>query len=315
MVDKDLRGIKIGVLGGGVSSEREISLISARNVYDVLRRNGLEAIFIDIATSEKEVVKKIVSSSNIDVAFIALHGEFGEDGRLQDILEGMDICYTGSSPSASYRAMNKIVSKKIFLHNNIPTAPFYIYNMGDELPQNIIYPIVVKPYFSGSSLGVFIVKTRAELMQAIKEISLYQDKIIIEDYIKGRELTVGILGERPLEVVEIIPHKDFFDFYTKYTEGVAEFVAPAQLKNEIYERVQNIALKAHQCLECRHFSRVDIRLSRDNTPYVLEVNSIPGLTLHSLFPLSARASGIDFYKLVLEMIILALNEKKQAQKI
>jgi D-alanine-D-alanine ligase len=311
----DLKDTKVGVLGGGVSSEREISLASAKNVYEALKRNNIDTVFIDMFTTQEEEVKRIISSFNIDVAFIALHGEFGEDGKIQHILEKMKIPYTGSSPDASYRAMDKIISKKIFQKKGIPTAPFCIWEGEEKLLRKLRYPLVVKPYFNGSSLGVSIVRDESYLQKAIEEATFYQEKIILEDYIEGKELTVGILEDKPMEVIEIVPKKGYFDFYTKYTDGMAEFIVPAKLDKEVYRKVQEVALGAHLSLGCRHFSRVDIRLGEDNIPYVLEVNSIPGLTSHSLLPLSAKARGIDFEELVLKIIFLALNEKKQVQKI
>lgn len=307
-----LKSIKIGVLGGGVSEEREISLLSAQNVYSALRKKNIEAVFIDLQTSKKEEVKKIITSYNIDIVFIALHGKFGEDGELQSILDEMRITYTGSSSLASYYAMNKVISKKIFLEKGIPTPDFYVYTKGERIPEDIKYPLVIKPYFSGSSLGVSIVKKDEELENALKKAFSFQVKVIFEDYIEGRELTVGILEEQPLEVVEIIPQKkDYFDFHTKYTDGEAEFIVPTDLEKRIYEEVKNIALKAHFALRCRDFSRVDIRLSKDNIPYVLEVNSIPGLTSHSLLPLCAKAKGLDFEDLILKMLILAVRRSKE----
>ncbi|MFH1902057.1 MAG: D-alanine--D-alanine ligase [Candidatus Omnitrophota bacterium] len=314
----DLKGIKVGVLGGGVSNEREISLVSAQNVYDTLKRKSIDAVLIDIVISSEEKVKKILFSYNIDVAFIALHGEFGEDGGIQKILEELGIFYTGSERLASYRAMDKIISKRIFTKAGIPTAPFFVCK-DSKLLKNIKYPIVVKPYFAGSSLGVSIVWQERDLSQAIEGALSLQDMVILEDYIEGRELTVGILEEKPLAVVEIIPKKGYFDFHAKYTEGEAEFVTSVNLEEGVYERVQEAALAAHCALGCRHFSRVDIRLDKNNIPFCLEVNSIPGLTPHSLLPLSAKACGIDFDELILRMMTFALDdkkdEKKKAQKI
>jgi D-alanine-D-alanine ligase len=205
--------------------------------------------------------------------------------------------------------MNKIFSKKIFIKENIPTADFRVYEKGEEIPKNIKYPAVVKPYFAGSSLGVSIVSGPKDLPQALKVAISLQDKAIIEDYIDGKELTVGILGSIPLGVVEIIPKKGYYDFSAKYSDAQTQFIAPARLEKNIYERVQDVALGAHLALGCRGFSRVDMRLNSRNEISVLEVNSIPGLTSHSLLPISASVCGISFDELILTMVKLSLNER------
>ena len=229
-------------------------------------------------------------------------------------------------PLASYLAMDKIVSKLIFLNTNIPTADFLVYwhkpgqsldnleSLG-ALRQRIQYPTVVKHYFSGSSLGVSVVREEPQLLEALKKALSLQNKIILENYIEGRELTVGILEDEPLSVVEIIPKKGYYDFTAKYSDGMTEFIVPAKLENTVYSKVQEIALRAHKALGCRHFSRVDIRLNKDNEIFVLEVNSIPGLTSHSLLPLSASACGINFDRLILTMTQLALNGYKATKEV
>jgi len=307
-----LRDVKVGVLGGGVSSEREISLLSANEAYKVLRKNNIETVFIDITMRQEEKVKEMILNSNIDLAFIALHGEFGEDGKIQKILEELDIPYTGSGSLASYLAMDKIASKEIFIKKGIPTADFVVYEADqsiDDLTFNFKYPAVVKPFFSGSSVGVFIVNDKAELETALKKAIALQPKIIIEDYIKGREFTVGIFEDKPLAVVEIVLKSGYFDFTTKYNDGLAQFISPAKLDETIYKKIQDIALAAHYALGCKHFSRVDILLGSGCIPYVLEVNSIPGLTTHSLLPLSAKCCGMDFDELIVGMTQLALHGK------
>lgn len=307
----DIENIKVGVLGGGVSSEREVSLVSAQNVFESLKRKNLKTSLIDIADSKKQKIKEILEASNIDVAFIALHGEFGEDGQIQKILEEVGIPYAGSKPWSSYLAMNKIFSKMIFQENNIPTPPFHFCDSLSSIPEDIEYPVVVKPYFSGSSIGVSIVDNYADLKKSLKEVLGLQEKALIEKYIEGRELTVGILGGMALGVVEIIPKEGYYDFKTKYSDGMAEYVAPAQLSEALYKKVQDIGLAAHNSLGCSSFSRADIRLGVDNIPYVLEVNSIPGLTSRSLLPLSAKCYGIGFDELISRMLLSAFNGKKE----
>ncbi len=307
--------LKVGVLGGGISTERDISLISSHQAHKALVEKGLNAVFIDILTKGKEKVKEFIRSSNINLAFIALHGEFGEDGQIQAILEELGIAYTGSGPKASALAMNKAYSKRIFKAKGIPTPNFAVLSKEEDIPRYLRYPLVVKPYSSGSSIGVSIVKDQDNLKPALDLAFSHSNGAILEDYIEGRELTVGILGDDPLAVVEIIPKKGYFDFDAKYSHGTSDFIAPAQLDSEVEREVRSVGLAAHRVLGCRHFSRADIRLAKDNLPFVLEVNSIPGLTLNSLLPLSAKLCGIDFNELIFKMVELALYGKKETQKV
>ncbi len=306
----ELAEVFVGVLAGGISEEREISLLSAEQVYLSLKRQNIKAKIIEIDTSDEEKVKELILKSRIDLAFIALHGAFGEDGKIQSILEEINLPYTGSDPEASYLAMDKIATKVRFTNKGIPTPNFLVIERQNfsVMIDKISFPCVVKPYFSGSSIGVSIVRRKEELEDAVVKAFSLGDKIIVEKYIQGRELTVGILEERPLAVVEIVSKKEFFDFQTKYSDGWVEFIAPAKLDEEVYKKVQNVALCAHKVLGCRHFSRVDLILSRENIPFCLEVNSIPGLTTHSLLPLSAKCCGIDFDALIRRMVVLAWRD-------
>ena len=307
--------MKIGVLGGGVSVEREISLISAKEACKALVKKGLDAVFIDILTKEKDEVKKLIRRFAIDLAFIALHGEFGEDGGIQEVLEVLGIPYIGSEPWASALAMDKALSKRIFKAKGIPTPNFITCLRKESIPAEVNYPLVVKPCSSGSSIGVSIVKERGNFKAALKLAFSYSDRVILEDYIEGRELTVGILDDRPLAIVEIIPKKEHFDFDAKYRKGMSDFIVPASLDEKLGRQIKAVGLAAHRVLGCRHFSRVDIRLDKNNFPFVLEANSIPGLTLHSLFPLAAKAEGINFDDLIFKMVELGLYGKKEAQKV
>lgn len=305
-----LSGIKVGVLMGGVSGEREISLSSGRETVMALRRQGVSVEAIDVFTSCKDTVKDLIKNSNIDIAFIALHGEFGEDGAIQMILDDLDMSYTGSGPRASALAMDKIASKKIFIRDNIPTPAFIVLEK-NSTTENLEFPKVIKPYCSGSSLGVSIVYEQKQLQSSLDKAFSVSDKVMVEDYIAGRELTVGIFAGEPLSVVEVIPKRGYYDFNTKYSDGLAIFQAPASLEGDIYRTVMDTALRAHRSLGCRHFSRVDIRLNSWSSPFILEVNSIPGLTCHSLLPLSAGACGISFDQLIITMVKLALKDAKK----
>jgi D-alanine-D-alanine ligase len=305
----ELKKVKVGVLAGGVSEERDISLLSGEQVFQTLLEKNIRTKFIKIESSDKQEVKRVVKAAEIDIAFIALHGVFGEDGKIQAILEEIPIVYTGSGPEASFSAMDKVAAKEKFKQAGILTPAYHLFSGNNYMCQNISYPVVVKPRFSGSSFGVSIVTDREQIKQAFKQALGFSKTVIIEDYIKGRELTVGILAEKPLAIVEIIPKGEYFDFQNKYIKGNSKFVVPAKLEKGLSERVKKTALAAHRVLGCRDFSRVDLKI-KDGMPYVLEVNSIPGLTRKSLLPLAASASGIDFSQLINLLLEKALARAK-----
>ena len=306
---------RIGILLGGPSSERDISIKSGNTVYDALLSLGCDVVKIDV--KDKGSFKKEVMISGIDVAFIALHGRFGEDGGVQRVLDDMGIPYIGSGPEASWIALNKIASKEIFKQHNIPTPDYIVLNKskqalfsrGDYLPHFPL-PFVVKPSKEGSSIGMSIVQAHDMIIPALDEAFRYDDDIIIEKYIEGDDITVGILKEKPLPVIDIKPKEKFYNFKAKYTNGMSEYIVPALLPEKITKRVQQLALLAHQVLGCDSFSRVDMLINkRDNSLIVLEVNTIPGLTSSSLLPKAAKAAGIDFPQMCVEMIKLALKKK------
>jgi D-alanine-D-alanine ligase len=309
-MDKPFNNLRVGVLYGGISGERDVSLVSGQLAYQSLRGQGLDVVMVDINTSDPVRVKAAISASCIKAAFIALHGEFGEDGGIQAILEEMGLPYSGSGPEASYLAMDKIESKKIFMTKGVPTPDYLVWSDQARLPTVLKYPVVVKPYYSGSSLGVSIVADQFDLAPALRESFAIQDKALIEDYIEGRELTVGVFDDKPLAVVEIIARDGYYDFKHKYSDGLVDFVSPAKLSADVYRQVQEVGFAAHQALGCRHFSRVDLRLNHQGKAYVLEVNSIPGLTSHSLMPLSAKACGIEYDALIKGMLELALRDHR-----
>ncbi|MBD3264644.1 MAG: D-alanine--D-alanine ligase [Candidatus Omnitrophica bacterium] len=308
------KDLKIGVLGGGVSGEREISLSSARQVYEALCRQETDTAFIDINTTSEAKIRDLILSEKVKAVFIALHGEFGEDGQIQSIIEKLNIPYAGSSPQASLLSMDKYLSKKIFTRESILTPDFTVCTNPGHLPGDFNTPLVVKPNLSGSSLGVKIVREKSNLKKALEEAFSFGEKVIVEKYIKGRELTVGILGEEALPVVEIVPKNEYFDFEAKYTDGRSEFVCPAELQDGLSREIKKVALRAHKALGCRHFSRVDMILGEDKKIYVLEINSIPGLTSHSLLPLAAKTRGMSFDDLVLTIVEMVIHGKKKTQK-
>lgn len=308
-MNKDKIG-RIGVLMGGPSSEREISLKSGRAVYQALKEQGLDVVTLDIRKSARETLKK----ARISCAFIALHGKFGEDGTIQRILKSLHIPYTGSGVMASSLCLDKVASRRIFRRHHIPIPEYAILNRKSwkrKLKRVCLeFPVIVKPSNQGSSIGLTFVDREANLNSALELAFNYNDTIIIEEYIKGREITVGILQEKPLPVVEILPKKGLFDFQAKYESGQSRYIVPAKLPQAQYRQAQRIGLLAHKVLGCRTFSRVDMILGKGG-PIVLEVNSIPGLTSMSLLPMAARAYGINFSQLCLKIIYSTLKERCQ----
>jgi len=306
---------KIGILMGGPSSEREISLKSGKAVYQALKDAGVDVITIDITTSDTEKNTSLIKSQNIDCAFIALHGFFGEDGQIQAILDKLVIPYTGSGKVASKLAMNKVASRKIIEAAGICVPQYKFikrFTNVKSLPEQIKFnlPWVIKPVGHGSSVGLTIIDKREDLGRALK-IAFEYDHALVEGYIAGREITVGILGNVALAVIEVVPKSRFFDYQAKYTPGMTDYVVPAKLRDEIAKKVQGVALRVHQLLGCFGFSRIDMILDRDDVPFVLELNSIPGLTTSSLLPKAARVIGIDFTELCLRLIRFAY-EKAEA---
>jgi D-alanine-D-alanine ligase len=304
---------KIGVLMGGPSSEREISLKSGKAIYESLKEQGIDTVGIDIKSDDKDENIRFIKSYKIDCAFLALHGRFGEDGTIQEILDNLEIPYTGSGKLASRLAMDKIATRKILEDYGLPVPKYTVlgklsYQADRESPNNHFFPLVVKPATHGSSIGLSIVEKRQDLEEALDLAFRFDERILVEEYIKGREVTVGILDEETLPVIEIIPKKKFFDYEAKYQPGLTDYVVPARLDNDIIRKIQSVALKAHKLLGCYGCSRVDMILSNDNIPYVLELNTIPGFTPTSLLPKAAKAMGIEFAQLCLRLIQLAYEK-------
>lgn len=304
---------RIGVLMGGPSSEREISLKSGKAVFEAFKQLGFDAVEIDIKTDDAEENIGLIKSHDLNCAFLALHGRFGEDGQIQRILESADIPYTGSGVEASKLAMDKVLSRKIFETNGLAVPRYKVFEKKSFLAcwsNHLSFPLVIKPATHGSSIGLSIIDREEDLVKAVDLAFSFDERIIIEEYIKGRELTVGILEERALPVIEIIPKRAFFDFEAKYQAGLTEYVVPAQLKEEISEKTKQAALSAHKLLGCSGCSRVDLILNQDEIPFILEVNTIPGLTSTSLLPKAARCVGIEFGDLCLKLVQLAYEKRK-----
>ncbi|MGQ9569381.1 MAG: D-alanine--D-alanine ligase [Thermodesulfovibrionales bacterium] len=308
---------RIGVLMGGQSTEREISLKSGRAIYNALKGLGYDVVGIDVGHDISHVLKK----KNVEVAFIALHGGFGENGAIQGMLEVLGIPYTGSGVLASALAMDKEASKKIFLYHKIPVPPYTIINYQSSIIthkiKNIIkfpMPWVVKPTTEGSSIGVSIVREESQFLSAIKMAFSLSNRIIIEKYIKGKEVHVGILNGKVLGGVEVKPSLDFYNYEAKYTAGKTEYIFPPEISSNSYEKVKEIALKAHTSLGCKGATRVDLKISEKGMPYVLEINTIPGMTETSLFPKIAKKEGMDFPTLIEEILRGAIIESKKRRQ-
>ena len=296
---------------GGLSREREISLRTGKAILRALTEKGYQALAIDVSQDIAETLIK----EKIDVAFIALHGRFGEDGTIQGMLELMRIPYTGSGVLASALALHKIMAKKFFLCENIPTPTYEVFQR-EEIEKNpprttsLPLPLVVKPAREGSTIGVSVVRKEEELVPALKEAGKYDEEILVEEFMKGKEITVGILEDIPLPIIEIAPKSGFYDYHSKYTKGETEYIIPARIPREKYLYAQEVSLKAFQVLGCSGCARVDLMTDEDANPFVIDVNTMPGMTETSLLPKAAGYAGISFEDLV-ERILLGASLKME----
>jgi len=307
---KNLKTKKIAVLCGGRSGERDVSLRSGKRVFESLKKQKFNVTLFDLTDDLVAQLKK----KRIDIVFIALHGRWGEDGCVQGMLEVANLPYTGSKVLASALAMNKLAAKRIFDACNIPTPRYLEINPQSDIQKEaekirriFPFPLVIKPVSEGSSLGVSIIKEEDNLEKVLeKTVRDYRD-VFIEEFVKGKEVTVGILGRdedlQALPILELVPRKDFYDYEAKYTRGMTDFVLPARLPKALYKKTQETALRAHRALGCYGFSRVDIIVSSaEHVPYVHEVNSIPGMTELSDLPAEAAHAGISFDELVVKIL-------------
>ena len=293
---------------GGVSSEREVSLHSGEGVANALRAAGFDVIDAIVDSRDLSCLEGV----DVDVVFVALHGAFGEDGGVQRLLEESGLPYTGSDPEASRVAMDKVESKKRFIAAGLAIPEFETL---DRIPDNAwtgalasrMGPtLVVKPSAQGSSIGVSIVEPD-ELGAAVAEALTFDGRAVVERYVRGREITVGIVGRRALPVIELRPHHKFFDYTAKYTKGETDYVIGPDLPGGVAAEAQRMALEAFDCLGCRDLARVDMIYGDDGTVYVLEVNTIPGFTETSLVPMAAAAEGRDFPALCGDIVRMALG--------
>ena len=303
---------KIAVLMGGPGSEREVSLATARGVSKALRSLGAEVLDVDVRGESFHL------PDDVDLAFLTIHGTFGEDGSLQKVLEDRGIPYTGDGVEESRTAFDKIRSKEKFRAHGVTTPLWEVIRPGQQ--PTIPLPIVVKPPREGSTVGVIIVKSERDLELAITEAAKYDRELLVEEFIAGRELTVGILGDKALPILEIIPKGGFYDFTNKYpflnpqAGGGAEHVCPAKIDKKKTKEIQELALRAHRSVGLQVYSRVDVLLPEDGVATVLELNTIPGMTEASLLPEAAAAAGITYVELCTRIIELSRARSERSAK-
>ncbi|HLB34569.1 MAG: D-alanine--D-alanine ligase [Verrucomicrobia bacterium RIFCSPHIGHO2_12_FULL_41_10] len=302
-----LQNRRIAVLMGGPGSEREVSIWSGEAVAKALEKGGAEVILCDLHDAQ------FTLPQDIDIAFNVIHGTFGEDGQLQALLEEHGISYTGEGVKGSRLAFDKILSKKRFVEEGIPTPLFEIIQRGERPKMKV--PYVIKPPQQGSTVGIHIIKEDHEstITEALQDAFQYGDELLVEEFFPGKELTVGILGDKALPIIEIRPHEGFYDYKHKYTKGASDYLVPAPLEALQTEEIQKIALAAHRSLGLAIYSRVDIMLTEDGRIGVLEINTIPGMTETSLLPKAAAVSGLDFTALCAKIIELSLAIRSKAE--
>lgn len=311
---------RIAVLMGGRSLEREVSIKSGERVYDALRARGYEATRLDV----DERLVQTLAEERIDCVYIALHGKYGEDGTIQEMLEILQMPYTGPGVYSSIVGFDKVLAKQLFAEEGIPTPGFFALSSeafkeigASSLLPGVVdrlgLPIVVKPARQGSALGIKFAHSAEELPNALISALSYDHKVLLERHVHGTELAVSILGHdepKALPVVEIVTKKEFFDFESMYTMGMTEYFVPARIDDALKSEVQELALKVHQLLKCRDVSRVDMIVDeQDGRPYVLELNTSPGMTETSLLPMAAAEEGISFEDLVEDLVKMALARR------
>ena len=293
---------KIALLSGGDSEERDISIKSGLVVYQALKNLNYEVSLIDPINTD------LCTLVNYDAAFICLHGKNGEDGKIQSLLELLKVPFTGSASTASMLAMNKFYSKLVWNDHALITPKFLILNKTNLDYKKIITklgdPFIVKPSSSGSSFGINLVKNKDDLILAFTDASKYDPTVIAEEFIQGREFTVSILGNKSLGVLEITPKNEFYDYNAKYVSNETIFSKPTDLNPEVLEKMENIALSAFTSIGCSGWGRVDFMMDKKFNLYLIEVNTVPGMTDHSLFPLAARNAGLNFEETVQQIVDL-----------
>jgi D-alanine-D-alanine ligase len=294
----NLKGKTIGVLMGGLSPEREVSIITGNSVIAAIKRKGLSAVAIHVDHQIGETLR----SNPIDLAFIALHGTFGEDGCIQGLLEYSKIPYTGSGVMGSALAYDKLKAKEILKFHGIATADYEVFYKNRKIDRGLDLPVVVKPTNQGSSLGISIVKNESEWQPALAAAFAYSEEVIVEKFIEGKLLAIAMNEMEPMPIVHIRPKSGFYDYEAKYTSGKTEYLCPADLDESATDRCRQTAKQVFKALRGRGFPRVDVILDPNGVPQVLEMNTIPGMTPTSLLPMAAREMGMEFDDLVIEIL-------------
>ncbi|MGG7098137.1 D-alanine--D-alanine ligase [Clostridium sardiniense] len=303
--------MKIGVIMGGISSEREISLKSGESILENIDTKKYDVVKI-VIDKKDDIVNK-VRDEKIDFALLALHGQFGEDGTVQSVLQSLEIPYSGCGPLSSAACMDKDMSKNLLKASGIRTAPWINLRDVSELNfddiEKLGYPVVIKPTHGGSSVATFIIKDRSEVLNAVEEGFKWDNEVMIEKFIKGEEITCPILGNEMYPIVAIKPNAEFFDYAAKYNDGGSdEFVI--ELERDLHEEVEEMALATYRALKCSVYARVDMIVTENKVPYILEVNTLPGMTKNSLFPKSAAGKNMTYSELLDKIIEESLKEKR-----
>ncbi len=335
--------LKIAVLLGGTSAERDVSLVTGQEIAKALQQKGHQVLALDCAFGDvliadwdkdineiihaqhsdieerkRELDRNLLKTMDyllrekIQVAFIALHGGYGENGQLQALLDLVKIPYTGSESLPSALGMNKHLSKILFREMGVPTAPWVMLNpIRNSIKSDIAHlglPVVIKPNDQGSTVGLTVVKDPHQLKKAVETAYQFSGTVLAEQFISGREVTVAILDRDPLPVIEIIPEHGIYDYECKYQKGKSQYIVPAEIPSEVTRQLQDLARRAFLGLGCRHYARIDFRLRDDSQPFCLEVNTLPGMTATSLVPKAAKAIGIGFPELIDRIVHLAVDK-------
>ena len=289
----------IAVLMGGYSAEREISLMSGKAVYKALLNNNVKCFLFDLTEDNLDKLW----SKEFDKAFIILHGRGGEDGYIQSQLDKRRIPFTGSGVESSNLCMNKAITKDLWLKHELPLSPSIVATQGKPIdPIDFPLPWAVKPTMEGSSIGITKVENKSELDAALELAWQYNDEALIEHWIKGDEYTVAILGNQALPSIKIISDHDIYDYHSKYFSNKTEYLCPSDLTDQQEKNIQTIAMRAFNLTGANGWGRVDFILDKDKNPYLLEINTVPGMTSHSLVPMAAKVAGMDFEQLVLKIL-------------
>jgi D-alanine-D-alanine ligase len=309
--------LRVAVLRGGVGREREVSLESGRCVAEALRQGGVDVMTSDIRPDDMTILDR----KDIDVFFLALHGEFGEDGQLQQVFEDRGLVYTGCGPEASRLAFDKIASKRLFAAAGVPVPAVVEFAPGGD-PAKLdgqLKPLgerfVVKPIRQGSSVGVYVVKSRSDAVAVARKVVEEFGDCMVESFVVGREVTVGVLDRRPLPIIEIRSKTGFYDYQAKYIDDRTEYLFDTIEDEAVRARIANAAMTCFDALGCRDFSRIDFIVTEDGTPYALEANTIPGFTTHSLLPKAAAKVGIPMSELCVRIVRTAALERKGARPV